>query len=460
MGRHGACKAAHSPVSPNEAASLGASWGAPGCLRGAADARVMADYFSFGQGSTGDKAKGRDCSYSQNKRSSVFFQGAWLWLQRAEEQRGPFICRGGEGLSGGRDGFSPRASPRCSPSSVPELRVVPRCLGTLRSTSEPDPKDRAGAGARPCQCPLPYRCRSALCTLHFPRHACIALFEAPGLHLPNTFWVQSRVLSWGEHFPSGVFQVSWLTEQPHSRSPAALCHPWPKPPCAPGAGAGAELRRQPQMLALGTAGAPARPEGPLACLHDPTRTGMAPRCCTEPTFERKASNLIPGTPSISFAFSPPRMQTAELRCCLRSVSEPVWLWTGAAVVPGVRWLLAPLIWGCLNRLLVLLTLSHLNSMHILLCLRFFSLRFATRASCFSHVSEASRGALIIAVLLEQRIGDPETAPHRGSAPAVPSSSPSSSHAHFCPVPSGLRAAAAGCGEGRGTALGPRLLSGS
>lgn len=167
MGRHGACKASCSPVSPNEAASLGAGWGAPGCLRGAADARVMADYFSFGQGSTGDKAKGRDCSYSQNKRSSVFFQGAWLWLQRAEEQRGPFICRGGEGLSGGRTGFSPHASARCSPSIVAELRVVPQCLGTLQSPSEPCPKDHAGAGAWQCRCPVPYRCHVVLYTLIF-----------------------------------------------------------------------------------------------------------------------------------------------------------------------------------------------------------------------------------------------------------------------------------------------------
>lgn len=274
--------------------------------------------------------------------------------------------------------------------------------------------------------------------LHFPRHICIALSEAPGLRLPNTFWVQSRVLRWDEHFPSS----SQLTERPRSRSPAALCHPWPKTPCAPGAGAGAELRRQPQMLVLGTAGAPARPEGPLACLHAPTRMGMAPRCCTEPTFERKASNLILRTPSI--AFSPPRMQTAVLWCCLCSTLEPAWLWMGAAVVPGVRWLLALLVWGSLNRLLVLLKLSLLNSLHIILSLCFFSLHFATGAGCFPHVSKASRGALIIAVLLEQRVTDPETAPHWGSAPAVPSSSPGSSRSHFCLIPGGLRAAAAGC----------------
>lgn len=123
------------------------------------------------------------------------------------------------------------------------------------------------------------------------------------------------------------------------------------------------------MLVLGTAGAPARPEGPLACLHAPTRMGMAPRCCTEPTFERNASNLILRTPSI--AFSPPRMQTAVLRCCLCSILEPPWLWTGPAVIPGVRWLLALLVWGSLNQLLVLLKLSHLNSLHIILSLCFF-----------------------------------------------------------------------------------------
>lgn len=72
----------------------------------------------------------------------------------------------GKGFSGGRAGFSPRASAR-SPSIVPELRVVPRCLGTLQSPSEPCPKDCAGAGAWQCRCPVPYRCHVILYTFIF-----------------------------------------------------------------------------------------------------------------------------------------------------------------------------------------------------------------------------------------------------------------------------------------------------
>jgi len=60
------------------------------------------------------------------------------------------------------------------------------------------------------------------------------------------------------------------------------------------------------MLGLGTAGARARPEGPLTQLPEPTRKGMAPRCCTKPTFGKKKSMIFSSGPqALTFPSSCP-----------------------------------------------------------------------------------------------------------------------------------------------------------